>query len=63
MADENRSVAVKLTYFTVLMVALPIGAFFFFHEFLLIGEQSELYSLVYLFVKCSRTSRKIYAIQ
>lgn len=37
-AKQNRVVALKLVYFTVLMVTLPVGTFFLFHDFLLTGE-------------------------
>lgn len=38
MAKENRVVALRLVYFTLLMVTLPVGTFFLFHDFLLLGK-------------------------
>lgn len=38
MANENRSVVKTLVVFTFLMVALPIGTFYAFHDFLLVGR-------------------------
>lgn len=38
LANENRAVAMKLIYYTVLMVASPIVVFFGLRDFLLVGE-------------------------
>lgn len=41
MAQENRAVVLKLVYFTVLMVAFPIGVFYCFHDYILSGEKRQ----------------------
>lgn len=38
-AKENRSVVKTLGMFSAMMVAFPIGTFFAFYDFLLLGEK------------------------